>query len=157
MAGTTLTTWTNPPPQLLRDEVAPHADFAIHQALCSPRLELVHLAATRLGADTWRIEAGIANTGWLATDVSVHARKRHLVKPGFAELTGDGVDVVGGPARKQFGQLDGRVAMRFALGHDGTPDRTLVSWVVSATEGSTASIAAVSDRAGAVTAEVRLG
>ena len=46
--------------------------------------------------------------------------------------------------------------MRYAGGHDGTPDRTLVSWVVSGSEGSTASIVAVSDRAGVATAEVEL-
>ena len=37
-AGTRLGIWTNPPLHLLRDEVTPHADFAVHQALCSPRL-----------------------------------------------------------------------------------------------------------------------
>ena len=44
-----LVTWTNPPLHLLRDEVAPHAEFAIHQALCSPRVEIVHTEPQRLG------------------------------------------------------------------------------------------------------------
>jgi hypothetical protein len=152
-----ISSWTNPPTRLLRSEVAPHADFAIHQALCSPRLEIVHTACERLGADSWRIEAGIANTGWLATDVSAVARKRKLVKPAYAELSGSDVAVVGGPARRVVGQLDGRAAMRFRNWHDGTPDRALVSWVVSGREGSIVTVAAVSDRAGATSVEVRLG
>ena len=46
----------------------------------------------RLGADRWRVEVGLANSGWLATDVSKRARKEKLVKPIVVELTGDGVD-----------------------------------------------------------------
>ncbi len=156
-----LATWTNPPLHLLRDEVAPHADFAIHQALCSPRLQIVHTRATRLGDDSWQVEAGIANTGWLATDVTALARKGGLVKPGHAELWGDGVDVIGGPARQTFGQLEGRAAMRFSNGlfsngWNGTPDRALVSWVVAAPAGSEVTVTAASDRAGRVSTTVRL-
>jgi hypothetical protein len=151
-----LTTWTNPPASLLRDEVAGHAEFAIHQALCSPRLELVHTATRRLGDDTWRVEAGVANVGWLPTDVSALSRRKSLVKPAFAEIGGGGVQVVGGPARQQIGQLEGRAALRFADGSDGTPDRALVSWVVAAPEGSTVTISAASDRAGRVSADVVL-
>ena len=91
---------------------------------------------TRLGVDTWRVEAGLANTGWLPTDVSKRARKERLVKPIVAELTGEGVDVLDKPARREVGQLEGRAAMRFADGNDGTPDRVLVTWTVMAEEGA---------------------
>ena len=125
-----LSVWDNPPPDLLLAEVAPHADFAVYQALCSPRLEIRHTSVARLGADTWRVEIGLANTGWLPTDVSQRARKEQLVKPIVVELTGDGVDVLDKPARREVGQLEGRAAMRFTLRNDGTPDRVLVAWTV---------------------------
>ena len=38
---------TNAPPPLLEAEVAPHATFAVHQALASPRLEIVHTQRRR--------------------------------------------------------------------------------------------------------------
>jgi hypothetical protein len=151
-----LVSWINPPTDRLRDEVAGHADFAIHQALCSPRLEIAHTAAARLSEDTWRIEAGIVNTGWLATDVSAFARKNNLVKPAFAELSGEGVTIVGGSARQQFGPLEGRAALRFAGGNDGTPDRALVAWVVTAPAGAAATISAISDRTGRISTSVVL-
>jgi hypothetical protein len=156
-----LTTWTNPPLHLLREEVAPHAEFAIHQALCSPRVEIVHTRAERLGDDTWQVDAGIANTGWLPTDVTALARKHELVKPGYAELSGSDVNVVGGPSRRTFGHLEGRAALRFsnslfANGWNGTPDRALVSWVVSAPAGSEVTISAISDRTGRISATVLL-
>ncbi len=146
----TLSVWDNPPVGLLLAEVAPHAEFAVHQALCSPRLEIRRTAVTRLGVDTWRVEAGLANTGWLPTDVSKRARKERLVKPIVVELTGDAVAVLDRPARREVGQLEGRAAMRFADGNDGTPDRVLVTWTVRAEAGAIAKIVAKHDRSGQV-------
>ncbi len=151
-----LHTWINPPPHLLLDEVAGHAEFAVHQAMCAPSLEIRHVRAYRLGPDTWRVEAGVANTGWLPTDVSALARKQHLGLPIVAELTGDGVEVIDRPARQQLGQLAGRSALRFHDGNDGTPDRALRSWVVRGAEGATVRIEFRSDRAGRATATVVL-
>ena len=53
----------------------PHAAFAVAQAMASPCLEIVHTAAVDLGGGTWRVEAGIANTGWLPTHVSARGAK----------------------------------------------------------------------------------
>jgi hypothetical protein len=148
--------WTNPPAALLRDEVAPHARFAVAQALASPCLALRSVRAVPLGARSWRIEAGIANTGWLPTDVSARARKHDMVLPLTATVAGDGVTVVGGPARLQLGQLDGRSALRFTDGHDGTPDRVLATWVVEADPGTSLTVDVRHPRAGRVTASLTL-
>lgn len=151
-----LTTWTNPPGHLLRAEVVPHAEFAIHQALCSPRLEIPRSRAHPLGDGTWRVEAGISNTGWLATDVTALARKEQLVRPIVAELHGGGVEVIDGPSRRQLGQLDGRASLRFRRGNDGTPDRVLVSWVVRAAPGTSVTVEAFHDRAGRISVDLHL-
>jgi hypothetical protein len=145
--------WTNPPPDRLRDEVAPHARFAVAQALAAPCLCVRHQRVVDLGGGTWRVEVGIANTGWLPTSVSARAQKENLVLPIVAELQGPGATVVGGPARIQLGQLDGRAATRFSRGHDGTPDRVLASWVVRADPGTTVSVTVSHERAGRVDVE----
>ncbi len=149
-----LTTWTNPPTHLLLAEVAGHADFAVHQALCAPCVEIVHSVVHRLGDDTWRLEIGVANTGWLPTDVSALARKEHLVLPGTVTI--DGAPVVDGPARREFGQLAGRSAFRFSDANDGTPDRALVSFVLRADEHTTCEVRVEHQRAGRDTASVVL-
>ena len=154
-----LSTWTNPPPSLLRKEVESHADFAIHQALCSPQLEIPHHRVTRVGDDAWRIEVGVSNTGWLPTDVSALARKEKLVKPITVEIEAvDGAtcEIVDGPSRRKLGQLAGRAVLRFGDVNDGTPDRTLASWVVRAPAGSTLRVTAAHDRAGRVSVEFGL-
>ena len=64
-----------------RAEVTPHAVFAVSQAMASPRLEIRHQRAVDLGGGTWRIEVGIANTGWLPTPMSVRARPQRPGAP----------------------------------------------------------------------------
>ena len=83
----------------------------IHQALCSPRLEIVHARGDAPGR-RHMAGRGRHRQHRLAADrrhAHGHASSE-LVKPGFAELSGDGVEVVGGPARRSSGTS--RVAPR---------------------------------------------
>jgi hypothetical protein len=147
--------WTNPPLDLLREEVTPHARFAVAQAMASPCLAIPRATAVDLGAGTWRVEAGIANTGWLPTHVSARGAKEELTKPIVAEL--GGAEVIGTPARQLLGQLQGRAAARFRLYHDGTPDRTLATWVVRAPAGTEVTLSAAHERAGRTHVTLVLG
>lgn len=151
-----LITWTNPTGARLRDEVAPHADFAIHQALCSPQLEIAHARTTRIGGATWRVDVGVSNVGWLPTDVSALARKGELVAPVTVELASDDIEIIDGPARCRLGQLDGRIASRFRGGNDGTPDRALASWTLRGGVGTEIEVVVRHPRAGQVTRIIEL-
>jgi Zinc carboxypeptidase len=127
--------YTNPPVARLADEVRPHAEFAVYQALASPRIEILKAEAVPMGHGLLNVEVGIANTGWLPTYVSVRARKDNLVLPITAELElPDGAEIVSGSNRQKLGQLSGRSAYRLDGGsrNDGTPDRLLVKWIVRA-------------------------
>ena len=142
--------WSNPPPSLLREEIAPHAEFAVFQALASPRLEVLDVRAERLGEDTWRVVAGVANTGWLPTDVTaLGPASTCTCCRSTAAIDGD-VEVISGAARVQLGQLEGRAALRvngWAV-NDGTADRAVVAWVVRGAPGATITVAAAHPRAG---------
>jgi hypothetical protein len=147
--------WGNAPGSRLLDEVRPHAEFAVIQAMCSPRLEVLHTAAVHLGGDSWRVEIGLANTGWLPTYITEHARKEHMVLPIVVELTG--ATVVDGPARREHGQLGGRLNHRFAFGkHDGSPERLLATFVVQAPAGTTVHASVQHQRAGRTGADITL-
>jgi len=150
-----LAVWTNAPGSRLRAEIAPHAEFAVYQALCSPKLEVLHQRVERLGDDTWRVEVGIANTGFLPTYVTEKARKDRLVLPLVAELAG--AEVVGGAARLELGQLGGRLDHRFHYGKsDGTPERVLAGWTVRAAAGSSVDVSVRHQRAGSLQISVSL-
>ncbi len=144
--------WSNTPGSRLLAEVKPHAEFAVYQAMCSPRLEVLHTRVVHLDGDTHRIEVGIANTGWLPTDITRRARKDKLVLPLVAELTGATVLTPGGAsgsARQELGQLGGRLDMHFNYGkNDGTPERVLATWVVSGKGGTQVTVNVSHQRAG---------
>lgn len=140
--------WANAPGSRLLQEVRPHAEFAVFQAMCSPKLEILHTRVVGLGGDTSRVEVGIANTGWLPTDISRKARQDRLVLPLVAELTGATVTTPGG-ARQELGQLGGRLNMHFSEGkNDGTPERVLATWVVTGGAGTEVTVKVSHERAG---------
>ncbi|HSM67412.1 MAG TPA: M14 family metallopeptidase [Ilumatobacteraceae bacterium] len=151
-----LSSWTNPPPHLLLVEVDPHVDFAVAQALAAPCVEIRHTAVEQVDekGSAWRVTVGVANTGWLPTTVSDHARSHGIVRPIIAELTG--ADVVDGPARRTLGQLAGASAVRLGGGRRDTPDRVTCSWLVRAAGGSEVTIEIRHERAGNDSVVVRL-
>jgi hypothetical protein len=151
--------WTNPPSGQLEAEVAPHAEFAVFQALAAPALEVLLADAQRLGEGTWRVRAGIANTGWLPTTVTERARAKSLVLPAVVELTGPaGLEVLDPPARREFGQLAGRSELELGSDrtNDGTADRALVTWTVRAPADTEVLIGARHQRAGRAERTLRL-
>jgi len=152
--------WANVPTHLLEREIAPHAEWAVFQALCSPKLELQSFEVEALGQNTYLVRAVLWNTGWLPTNVSEKAMERKAVRPLEVELElPDGARLVGGEAKVEAGQLAGRVAHRgtFWFGADGsTDDRTKVEWVVEAPNGGEVKLEARHERAGTVRARAEL-
>lgn len=151
---------SNPPLPLLVDEIRAHADFAVFQALTAPCLEIVHTAAVALGDGLWRIEVGIANTGWLPTTVSARAAKSNMVLPIWAELElPDNASIVAGANRVTLGQLGGRSSFRLDGGsrNDGSPDRVLASWTVRAPSAAELGVTVRHPRAGARQTSITLG
>ena len=66
--------------------------------------------------------------------------------------------IVGGPARAELGQLEGRSRFRRDGGSrmDGTPDRALATWVVRGEAGDEVAITARHQRAGTARATITL-
>jgi hypothetical protein len=152
--------WTNPPPDILEREIAPHADFAILHALISPKLEVHSLDHEAIGDNKHYIRLVLVNTGWLPTNLSQKALDRKAVRPVEVELTlPEGARVVGGERKMEVGQLAGRNLKRNTIGwraDDSTTDRTKVEWVIEAPRGGTLGIEARHQRAGVVRADVHL-
>lgn len=88
---------------------------------------------------TWRVMVGVANTGFLPTNVSEMGTKINVTLPveveiypseGYPDLSpADGHS----PMRTSIGQLSGRLSTRVEWsGCDGTPDRALCTWLITA-------------------------
>ncbi|HEX2851108.1 MAG TPA: M14 family metallopeptidase [Acidimicrobiales bacterium] len=158
----------NPPPHLLEAEIAPHAEWAIWQALVTPRLRVRSADAEQVGGDAWRVRLVVENTGWLPTNVTQKALERNAVRPVEMEIAlsddavAGGAEVVGGDLRREVGQLAGRVLKSSMFGGFGTvsestSDRAKADWVVRAPAGTVAALVARHPRAGTVRATVTLG
>ena len=153
--------FSNPPPHLMEKEVEKFPDWIIYQALMSPKLEHHSTKVTPLGEDLWRIDFGVHNTGYLATDVSKLTRKKKHVRGVIAEITlPDGATLVEGKARIEGAQLEGRnntaTLVSFFPGANATQDRARFTWIVRAKRGTKVQLHAAHDRAGRVGAEVVL-
>jgi murein tripeptide amidase MpaA len=152
----------NPPLPLLEREIAKFPRWLLWQALCSPKLELVHAGASAVGDGTWKITLVLQNTGWLPTYVSKRALARKTVRGIVAELTvPQGARLVAGKARDDVGQLEGKAykhtGVSFWPDYNVTDDRMKLEWVVQANAGEKVAITARHERAGTVRANVTLG
>lgn len=134
----------NPPPKFLEAEVAPLGEWAIWQALASPKLE-VHKAETESVGSATRLRIAVQNTGYLPTEVSQHAAKKKLVRGVVAEISrvGESPSPAGqstpewlklGSLKSEHGQLAGYshvTAGGFGWQLDGTSHMAVLEWLVS--------------------------
>lgn len=153
--------WTNPPAELLEDEIAPHADLVIFNALITPQLAVRTLTAQQLGAGRYLVRLVIENRGWLPTNVSERALERKAVRPLETEIElPEGCSLVTGTQKVELGQLTGRAEKRSTIAilrpDDSTTDLAKAEWIVEAPAGETIRVTARHPRAGTVRREVVL-
>lgn len=151
----------NPPPHLLEREVAKFPDWLIWNALTSPKLELVHAKAEKISAETWRVEVGVQNTGYLPSYVSKRALARKQTRGLVGEVTlPAGAQLVSGKLRENAGELEGRAykhtLMSFWTDTTPTSDRAKFEWVVKSPRGGDVEIVVRHEKAGAVRARITL-
>ncbi|HSH04459.1 MAG TPA: M14 family metallopeptidase [Anaerolineae bacterium] len=155
-----MTTWRNPPLALLEAEIGPLAEFALYQALVSPKLEIFKVEVTAQGGDIYRIRLGVENSGWLPTNVSEMALKAKATRA--LELSvevGEGGELVSGKRVQEKGHLAGRDGLG-AFGiwtSNPTTNRAVGEWVVKGAEGTEIVLTADQPRGGRVQATVILG
>ncbi|MDE2358309.1 MAG: carboxypeptidase, partial [Betaproteobacteria bacterium] len=152
----------NPPLALLEREIARFPKWLLWQALCSPKLELVHAGAHSLSDGTWKVTLVVQNTGWLPTYVSKRALARKTVRGVVAEIgLPAGASLATGKLRDDVGQLEGKAhkhtGVSFWPDFGLTDDRMKLEWIVHASAGQAIALCARHERAGTVRASVTLG
>ena len=154
-------TFGNPPLPLLERELERFPRWLLYQALCSPKLELVHAGASSLGDGTWKVTLVIQNTGWLPTYVSKRALARKTVRGIVTEIElPAGATLATGKVRDEVGQLEGKAykhtGVSFWPDYNVTDDRMKLEWVVRGAAGTSVGLVARHERAGTVRANVFL-
>jgi hypothetical protein len=78
--------WTNPPPEFLEAEIAPHSDLAMWHLLISPKLEIESAEPEAVDDSTFKLRVVVANRGWLPTQVTRKALERKVCRPVEVEI-----------------------------------------------------------------------
>jgi murein tripeptide amidase MpaA len=156
-----LLAFRNPPPHLLEKEVAKFPEWILHNAMISPKLELVSLTADAVADGAYRIQLVVQNTGYLPSYVSKRAKARNQSRGVIAELTlPAGAELVNGKVRGNMGELEGRAykhtLMSFWTDTTPTADRAITEWMVKGKVGDEVNITARHDKAGAIHTKVVL-
>jgi murein tripeptide amidase MpaA len=154
--------WYNVPFDRLEKEVAPHSEWLVYLGLSTPRLSVRSFTSEPAGESLWRVRLVVENTGWMPTYGSQMALDRQAVGTVSAELNlPANAKLIEGETTRELGQLAGRTGQRstatwwgFA---DGTPDRAMAEWIVSAPADTSITARARHERAGSAQAELVLG
>jgi murein tripeptide amidase MpaA len=148
----------NPPEQLLHQECHKNCLFTIEHALSLPLLRIGQVRTRQVGEHIFKVEAQVANRGYLPTNVTQTAIKMKETKPVEAALSGD-VKIVGGKEKQELGQINGRGSgSASAWGNASSPvTEAWAEWVVQGTPGTAVTIAVKHERGGSVHQQVNLG
>jgi hypothetical protein len=112
--------------------------------------------------DTWRVRLAVGNAGYLPAYVTHRAKERQIARGTVFEITlPAGATLVTGKQREIGDHLEGHAPrsslQAFLPDREVTADRTLQEWIVRGDRGAEVVVHARADRAGAVTATIRLG
>jgi murein tripeptide amidase MpaA len=156
-----LYTWRNPPHAFTEAEVSRHTPWLLAMADMLPHLSIHTLEATPLSSDTYHLNLVVENSGFFPTYTSEQGKKRKAMRPVRAELElPDGAKLLNGKAKAELGHLDGRandLDVTAFGSSDPTNHRARLEWTIQAQPGSTITVKVVSERAGVIRREVKLG
>jgi len=139
------------------------AKFALQFAAAAPRVGIENMTVTDQGSGMYRINANVANQGFLPTNLTDRAIDIKIAKSVVVELSlPNGTELISGMARVDLGNLEGRSqrTKRYSRFFDwGTPAKA-VEWVVRqvkpANDKEQVTIQVISEKAGTVRMPVRL-
>lgn len=146
----------NPPPHLLRGEIAKYLPWMLWLAEISPRVVIREVEVTPLaGAGLFRLRVTVENEGYLSTNLTQRALDARLAPPVRALLEVRDGELMSGRARTDLGHLKGT---RDASGDErASASRATADYVIRATgPRPVAVVTVVSEKGGTARRELPL-
>ncbi|MBQ8994443.1 MAG: hypothetical protein IJ091_01375 [Oscillospiraceae bacterium] len=154
-------THQNPPENLLKEECEKDTRFNIRFAKAMPKLTVDTLAAEPVGEDLYQVTAIVGNLGYLPTNLTDEALSLNVSKP--VEVCFEGAEILAGKAKQEIGNLSGysrTVTGAFFYGNltteQSAPARKKLTWLVRAKQGTSVTVNAFQEKAGAASKTVVL-
>lgn len=143
--------WQNAPTQYLPELCAKQCQFAISQALMSPRLAITQTDVKHQGENIYQLVVQIENQGFLPTYTSKKALERKAVRPIKVFLTlPNEATLLSGELEQEIAHLEGRSNKSFAKVAQGNDYRCHLSWLIKVKFDCEARITIKSERAGTI-------
>ncbi len=149
----------NPPPKFLEQECHKNTLWNLKHAASLPRTSIEEVTVEELEEGVYRIQALLANHGYLPTNITNRARAVEAVNEDRAFLhVPEGAELLFGKAEQEIGFLEGYMNGQKAAWGTPAPARSAarVSWVVRAPEGTQLELTLKSERGGTVRQNVTL-
>ena len=161
-------TFRNPPPasmaatdearQFLKDAIHTNCLFTLKHALATPLVRIEDIQVTALGADLYKVQATVANQGFLPTNLTERALKHGTSKPVMVKMQSE-AELIMGTAEADLGHLAGRDERRATWSpwlRDWSQTKQAVEWLLRGPAGTKVQISASAQRAGSDLHEVTL-
>jgi murein tripeptide amidase MpaA len=152
--------WQNAPVEYLPEMCEKHAEFTLAHALMSARLEFRKAEVEKRAEGVYRVEAIVANTGFLPTYTSKRAQERKIVQPIEVSLKlPEGAGLLSGKTDDEIGQLEGRTNKIYGgwfSSRNVTDSQRRLEWVLTAESGADIEIVVTSERGGTLRKTLKL-
>lgn len=151
----------NAPGQFLAGECHKNTAFCVRAAKTLPHLAVKQVKVSKVDDSTYEVSCVIENSGYLPTYGSQVSLDQKIHLPGWVELCGEGIEVIG-ESKKPLQGLQGRANakgefwMGYFRGSEATKETT-VKWLVKAKAECKAKVVATATRAGTAVAEFNVG
>jgi len=150
----------NPPIKFLHQEMEKHVRFMLRQIKTLPNVSFRKVDVECLGADVYKVEAFVMNSGFLPSYIFKEALKLKTLKPLKVELSG--ACCLQGKAAQEIGHLEGFSGIRGSNSGLGAssmevePCEKKVTWIVRGNPGDTLTLVCSGGRIGKVETTVSL-
>lgn len=151
-------TCQNCPPAYLLQELEKTSAFALRNARILPQLTIEDIKSEQVTEKVWKIEAVIANKGYLPTWICEEAKKAETDQK--IHITFSGADVLSSDAKIE--ELSGFFNVNTSYSYDGiytgnyTPMARKASWLVKGECGQTCTLTVSQAKSGCVKAQIVL-
>ena len=150
----------NPPVPFLEQELKKLSSSYFREIKALPRINLDQIKVDQVGEAIYKIEAVIANSGYLPTYVFREGLKNRKLKP--LTVTVEGGEIISGKRTEEIGQLagygctSGSNAMYGIMEFSSEPCEKKVTWVIKAEPGTELSLTVSGARTGKKTKIIKL-
>ncbi len=138
----------NTPFKYLEEECHNNTIFSLRQAAATPVLQIENIKVTEKTSGLVAVDVVVKNSGFLPTNITNQALSQDAVEPIKAAIKSEDVEVLGGEAEQELGQIEGYMKAKLSMRSGPVKNRKQISWLIDPKNAENITVMVESDRAG---------